>query len=207
MASACARPLDGSDVHLALDSFALLQRPRTVETLEKPVDALYVTSISPASSKLMLNVGLDDYGIVERRDCGCPLAKLGLDVHLREIRSFAKLTGEGVSLVHNDVANLLQSELPRKFGGTALDYQLAEKEGKDGLTKLVLRVHPRLDLDEEAVRRTVLEGLRSGGLAAGFAGRVWEQGDNLQVHRCEPAWTSVGKLLPLRQEKIHHKTG
>lgn len=201
--SGCAEPLDGSDVHVALDSFALVQRKRSVEGIDGTVDALYLTTLSPAASKLMLNTGLDDYAIVERRDCGCPLGRIGFDLHLRRIRSFAKLTGEGVSLVHTDLAELLQSELPARFGGSALDYQLMEEEDGQGLTKLVLLVHPRVVIeDERAMRQVLLDGLRKGNSGAGYAAQIWERGNSLEVRSQEPLWTSAGKLLPLRRKPL-----
>ena len=65
---------------------------------------------------IFINLELDDYGLVETRRCGCLFESLGLTTHLRHIRSFRKLTGEGVSLVGSDMARVLEEVLPSTYG-------------------------------------------------------------------------------------------
>ena len=61
------------------------------------------TSLLPATPKIMLNVQLDDYGLIEERHCGCPLESFGYTTHLRQIRSYSKLTGAGVTLIGTEM--------------------------------------------------------------------------------------------------------
>ncbi len=59
------------------DRLALIQRSRAVPGTDVTVDAFLFTTLSPAAPKLLLNVESDDYGIVERRSCGCEFERRG----------------------------------------------------------------------------------------------------------------------------------
>lgn len=194
----CARPADCNDLHLLKDSLALIQYPRQVSGSEITVDAYCFTSLLPAAPKLMLNVESDDYGAIEQRSCGCPLECYGFTEHLRHIRSFRKLTSEGVTLVGSEMVHILEEVLPARFGGSPLDYQLVEEEDDAGFTRLSLIVSPRIEIaDETAVVEAVLAALGQGSVAAALAQDVWGQAGTLQVKRMEPIWTARGKLMPL----------
>ena len=43
----------------------------------------------------------------------------GFTTHLREVRSYSKLTGEGVTLIGDEMIHLLEHVLPARFGGSA----------------------------------------------------------------------------------------
>lgn len=197
-ADGCVNPVDGSDVHLMSDRVAVIQHPRKVPGSNLEVDAFNFTSLWERAPLVLLNVELDDFGILEDRDCGCALQEVGYRTHLREIYSFRKLTGEGVTLVGSDMTRILEEVLPSRFGGTPLDYQLLEEEDEQSLTKLSLLIHPRLEIADEAlVIRTVLDELKSGDGASSMAGRIWSQSETFRIKRIEPIDTSGGKLMPL----------
>src|SRR5262249_39283040 len=124
----CAAPVDSNDQHLFEDTVALIQHPEKVLGWDITVDAFHFTTLLSTAPKLLLNVQSDDYGIVEARSCGCPLEATGFKRHLRDIRSFHKLTGEGVTLIGSQMVRILEDVLPAKFGGSPLDYQLIEEE-------------------------------------------------------------------------------
>ena len=63
---------------------------------------------------------------------------------LHSIRSFEKLTGEGVSFLGETLLELVETVLPARFGGAITDYQFAEHETERGVTRLELRVHLRV---------------------------------------------------------------
>src|SRR5581483_5847587 len=111
----CVRPLDGSDVHFVRDTLALIQHPRQVPGTSLTVPAFHLTGLLPSFPKLLLNVETDDFGVLEERRCGCPLEALGLAEHVREIYSFRKLTGEGVTLVGSEMLRILEEVLPQRF--------------------------------------------------------------------------------------------
>jgi hypothetical protein len=144
---ACANPADVSDVHFLKNNLAMIQRPQ--EVFDQTVNALHFTTLLPSNPKMMLNVQSDDFGIVEERDCGCPLYQMGLTQHLRQISSFRKLTGGGVTLVGSDMVHILEHVLPSQFGGSLFDYQLVEEETEDGFTKLLLYVDPSVTINDE----------------------------------------------------------
>ncbi len=194
---ACAAPIDENDLHFAADSLALTQHPREVGGVA--VDAFHFTSLSPLAPKLLLNVESDDFGLVEERRCGCALEELGLRRHLRLIRSFGKLTGEGMTLVGSDAERVLEEVLPARFGGGPLDYQLLEEEDAAGRTRLFLLVHPRLSLPggEEEVRRVFYAALAERGGAASLARAVWEQAGTVELRREPPRSTALGKFPPV----------
>jgi hypothetical protein len=196
--SGCVHPVDGNDLHFLKDGLALIQYPHQVTSSGITVDAFCFTTLLPSAPKLMLNVESDDYGVIETRACGCPLEAYGFLEHLRHIRSFRKLTGEGVSLVGSEMLNILEEVLPSRFGGSSLDYQLLEEEDEQGFTRLSLLVSPRIEIkDEMAVIDTVLEALRKGSRTANAARAIWSQAGTLRIKREEPRWTSRGKLMPL----------
>jgi hypothetical protein len=142
---------------------------------------------------------MDDYGILEERRCGCDLESYGYTTHIREIRSYSKLTGEGVTLIGNEVASVIEEVLPARFGGTPLDYQLVEQEDEQGFTRLYLFVSPRLAIpDEVQVIAVVLEALSESSPMADAARSVWQHTGALRVKRMEPVLTERGKHFPLR---------
>jgi phenylacetate-coenzyme A ligase PaaK-like adenylate-forming protein len=191
----CAAPSEPDDVHLRLDRAAFLERPRLFA--EKRLDVLFVTSLLSHSPKLLLNTESGDYGVFERRDCGCPLDELGLDLHLHTIRSHEKLTSEGVTFYGEDLVRLVESVLPGRFGGGPTDYQLVEEE-RDGLTKLSLVVSPHLGAtDKEEAVRLVLETLAKGGRGRAYMATVWRDSRTPELVRGEPYVTSAHKILPL----------
>jgi len=194
----CSRRIDAGEVHLCESMCAMIACERNVPGSQITVPAFNFTSLLPTAPKILLNAESDDYGLVDHRSCGCPLDELGLRTHLREIRSFQKLTGEGVSLVATDMIHILEDVLPSRFGGSPLDYQLIEEEDDGGLTRLSLLVHPRVFIrnNSEIIDVVVSELKRSNPMASA-AGSILSQAGAIQVKREEPVWTGRGKLMSL----------
>jgi hypothetical protein len=194
----CAHPVDDNDLHFLKDALAVIQYPRRVPSSELTVEAFHYTSLLPTAPKLMLNVEADDFGVIEHRSCGCPLEALGFTDHLRQVRSFRKLTGEGVTLVGSEMLNILEEVLPARFGGSPLDYQLLEEEDEKGFTRLSLVVSPRVKIeDEQTVIQVIWEALGQASVAGQIARTIWKKSGTLQVKRMEPICTERGKLMPL----------
>lgn len=198
VAMGCTNPASPNDLHILRDAFEVFTVPRTVLGDETVVQALNVTSLLLTTPLILLNAEVDDYGVVESRSCGCPLEKLGYHVHVRDIHSYRKLTGEGVTLVGGEMIDVIERVLPAKFGGSALDYQLMEEEDEKGFTRLSLLVSPSVSIkDESQVIPAVLEALQQSSLMAASARTVWAQAGTLQLKRMNPIWTGRGKLMPL----------
>ena len=202
MAFGCTNPLSVNDVHLALDAFAIIDYPYAVPNTDVTVPAFNLTSLRSVSPKVMLNYQSDDYGFIETRACGCPMETYGYTTHLHSIRSYSKLVGEGVTLIGNEMLKILEEQLPARFGGSPLDYQMLEREDEKGFTRLVLLIHPRVEIqDASAVIPFVLNALRESSPAADVARSVWQRANTLQLERRAPIITSRGKLLPLHIQR------
>jgi hypothetical protein len=197
---ACLAPLAVNEQHLMKDHLALIQAPRTVG--DREVDAFLLTTLLPTAPRILINVEIDDYGVVEERRCGCPLDALGLHTHVRDVRSFKKLTAEGVTLIGSEMEHVLESELPARFGGSALDYQLVEEEDEQGFTRIAIVVSPRVQLaSEQELLAAVLEGLERASISADLAVRLWNQTGAIRVRRAEPDVGPRGKVALLRSER------
>lgn len=201
IAGPCGRPEHTDECHMFGDGFAIVQHRRPVPLSGIEVDAFLFTSLLPQTPKILLNTETGDYGVVERRDCGCALAKYGFTEHIHHIRSFEKLTGEGVTFVDTDFVRIIEDTLPRRFGGQSTDYQLVESEDERGLTRLNLFVSPRLGrLDEAGIASTFISELRRDG----FSPKCWlhagsemlRQAGAINVVRELPLTTRGGKIYP-----------
>lgn len=196
--SSCMHATGPNDQHFMQDHLAMIQASRPVPGFALEVPAFCFTSLLTSAPKLLLNVESDDYGTVDTRPCGCTWETLGFPQHIRDIRSFRKLTGEGVTLVGSDIERILDDLLPARYGGSALDYQFTEEEDERGFTRLILRVAPGITLGDEAEAIDfVLRSLEHSGGGAGVAQSTWRQAGTLRIRREAPTMTGRGKLMPL----------
>lgn len=197
--SSCTTSDHPNDQHFYADHLALIQASRVVPGFDVTVPSFHFTTLLATAPKVLLNVESDDFGVVERRACGCPFEALGLTTHIRDIRSFRKLTGEGVTLIGSDMERILEHDLPARFGGSSLDYQLVEEEDERGFTRLTLLVHPSVQLaDDNAPIQTILAALARRGGAADMSRGVWSQAGSFRVRREPPRYSARGKLFPLQ---------
>lgn len=196
--SQCATPGAGDDVHVSLDAFAAIQRPRALAD-GSVVDALLLTSLRTASPKVLLNAEIGDHAVLETRPCGCGLDRLGYTQHLHTIRSFGKLTGDGVTFVGADVLRLLEEVLPERFGGRAGDYQLVEEQTGQGLPRYRLLVSPDVGpVDARALAGAFLAELGRLRRPYGFMADQWARAGTLEVARRHPEPGARGKVPAFR---------
>lgn len=202
MAYGCLAPSRPDDSHVTHDLFAVIQpgSPTIPPGLSR--HALLTTTLRPRAPLIFLNASLGDEAIVERRDCGCPLAERGWTTHLHSIHSFEKLTAGGMTFLDADVIRVLEEVLPARFGGGPADYQLVEDEDPGGRSSLTLHVHPLIGvLDEVAVVDAFLEGLGRGGDAKQVMALSWRQAGLVRVERKAPLTTETGKILHLHRRR------
>lgn len=189
----CANPVGEDEIHVFQDIIEVIQFPRKVPGHDIVVDAFNWTSLSPTAPNILLNVESDDYGVVEERACGCGLDSCGFRKHIRNVRSFQKLTGEGVTLIGSDAIRALEEILPARYGGSPLDYQLLEEEDNDGLTRVSLIIDPSVPIDnEQDVIETFVTATGNHALR-----QVWGPVNTLRIKRQKPILTSRGKMNPL----------
>lgn len=198
----CLNSTHIDEVHFFKDSFALIQHQRKVSHADVSVNAFLFTSLLTSTPKVLLNVEVGDYGEIESRQCGCKLEKLGFTEHIYNIRSFDKLTGEGVTLIGTEMVNIIENILPAKYGGTSIDYQILEEEDNQGHTRLSIVVAPKVGaIDEVELITTILHEVVKGADFRSEMADIWSQAKTLQVKRMPPFITSRGKLLPLHIQK------
>jgi hypothetical protein len=192
----CAEPSAIDDLHLFTDKIAVIQRDKR-DRHGTSIPALVYSTVLPHCPKLMLNTESGDYGSLEVRECGCAFGSVGLTTHLTEIRSYEKLTSEGVTFLEGDLYRLVEEELPARFGGGPTDYQIVEDD-TGGVAKVKVVVAPRVgEVDEGKVVEAVLRALREYPLGGPVMADQWRQGQTLSVVRREPYTSGGRKVFPL----------
>lgn len=198
VSATCPAGASADDGHLWAHWYAAITRRRAVANVGIEVDALLVSTLSPHAAVIGLNAEMGDSA--DLRDGGstcCELGALGLTTRVSNIRGFDKLTGEGMTVARSRLLNALELDLPARFGGSSIDYQIVEEQGGAGLTRVVLLAHPRLGaLDEGALRDAILAELDRGDLVDRHMAAVWRQRGTVDVRRAPPRATARGKVLP-----------
>jgi hypothetical protein len=203
MSISCPRGGHADEGHVMTHRFALTSAGRSVFDGGPEVSALRVTTLTDSAPKICFNTDLGDCGDISSgpSDC-CELGALGLTTRLSNVRSFEKLTGEGMTVIGANFIRLLEHGLPAAFGGSSVDYQLVERQSEAALTELVLRVHPRIGpVDGQRVREALLGELERGDLVDRHVAHVWRRLETVRVVRESPVATPAGKVLPFRIER------
>ena len=196
IAWACRHMRTGNRGHLFHDSVAVISYRRAAPLSDTQVDSLLFTTLLPSSGLVLINVEMDDAGILEKTSCDCTFSRAGFTTQIRDIFSYGKLTGQGVTLVGTDILDILENVLPARFGGGPTDYQLVEQDGATQ-ARLILRVSRRVPIPSpEAVRDCFLGELRrfQGGTGAL---RTLRTTQGVEVLHEDPVTTRTGKVLPL----------
>jgi hypothetical protein len=196
IAVGCPNPTGADDMHFLSEKLAVLQREHVFPTGLR-AGVFFYTTLLPSTPKVMINVESDDFGVLERRSCGCEWDRLGLSTHLHGVRSHEKLTSDGNTFMGSDLFALIEEVLPARFGGRPTDYQLVEEEERDGRSHVSVVVRPEIGAVPDAeVLEVVIEFMRAkrrNQLMADF----WDQSNSVRVVRREPHITAVGKSPPL----------
>jgi hypothetical protein len=194
----CADPLYTDEVHASEYSLALIPRPEPVNRDVPPIRPLLFTTLYASAPRLFLNVENGDYATLERRHCGCALERAGLTLHLHHIRSYEKFTSEGMNYFYGDLYDFFEKTLPAEFGGGPGDYQLVEEEDERGQTRLTLRVHPDVPIQNESgLLGRLREELAKGSRGNEFQAKVWQDAGTFRIRREVPHSSPRGKILPL----------
>jgi hypothetical protein len=194
----CAYPAAIDDLHVNEHLLALLAHPQPLAQPGAAIHPLLCTTLHAAAPHLLINVESGDYATLSRRVCGCALGAAGLTLHVHGVRSFEKLTSEGMNYYNVDLFALLEQTLPVEFGGGPGDYQLVEEEDAAGQTRLTLRVAPAVGpVDEARILARVHEELARGPRGNRLMGAAWRRVRTLRVSREVPFASPRGKVLPL----------
>ena len=192
----CRRMAQGDCVHLYSNSLAAITHRHVAPLTGLEVDSLLYTTLLPSAPLVLINFEVNDSGVLEPADCDCEFSRIGLRWRIRNIFSFGKMTGQGITLLGTELVRVLEHILPARLGGSPGDFQLIEREGA-AQTTVELRVSPRVRaLSTEKIRACFLEEIcpvYGGALAQ----RIWQHAEALQVVRAEPVTTRSGKINPL----------
>ena len=190
---ACAGQDHVDDVHLLSSKIAVLPRPRADGR-----SALFLTTLLAGAPRILLNVESGDSAVVESRSCSCPFGAAGYLTHLHNIRSYEKVSGEGMYVLGAELASLVDHFLPQRFGGAPTDYQFVHEQ-REGLNRVSIVISPRVGpLEPEKVRNAVLKRLAAASRGSRMKSQIWASGDVLTVERGEPSPTAAAKIPPVR---------
>lgn len=191
--SGCPNVVSVDDYHVQLDQVAVIPGPDAPTTGPVP---LLISSLVQTGGKVLLNVDIGDQAVLEQRACDCPLGQMGLDQHLTHVRSRAKQTSEGMTVLSRALWDHAGKVLA-DAGATRDDYQIWEIHGADGIARVSLAVSPHLRIDENAVVDRILTQYGKNDPGSKIAADVWRQAGTLTIVREKPRLSSGGKLLPV----------
>jgi len=212
IAAGCNQAHSQSDhCHLYKDTTAIINHQQVVPKFDLCLDSYLFTSLLYESPKILLNVGMGDFGDLETESCNCGFGQMGFDTCLSSIRSYEKLTGEGVTFVDTDFVRIIEKELPESFGGKSTDYQLIEEEDSTGFTRLQLLVSPRVgEVNEGEILARFMMLLKDGEASpeswAQSGIEMWQQSRMVRIRRDFPVCTAGGKILPFQLGKRSNQT-
>lgn len=195
--AACCNGDAPDSMHIYTDRLALIQCNRTSRIGNQNVNSFLFSTLSCTTGKILFNTELGDFGKMEVKSCDCLFGQIGMNVHVSEVRSFDKLTGEGMTLLGSVLDEVIGS-LVEKAGGGPDDYQFWENQDEEGLMKLTIAISPHIpQLDEKRFEEAILEKLRKGNQGSMIASQFWKQANTIQVIRANPEISRGFKMLPI----------
>jgi hypothetical protein len=202
----CTNPQSIDEMHVPWSVFTLVENPRSLDYEGSPIYPLMITTLDASAPRLLFNVENGDYATLLKRDCGCPLQRVGFSQHLHTVRSFEKFTSEGMNYSARELFDLLENTIPSEFGGGPGDYQLVEEEDDNGQSRLTLVVHPGLGtLNEERLISRLQWSLAQGSRNHRFMSKLWQDAGAFRVRREAPYASRRGKILPLHISQARNK--
>lgn len=202
IAYGCLTPEAPDDMHLLKDLHAAIQPGKSNNRPGLRPQALLFSTLRLSSPLILINVSLGDQATLKKGTCGCFLGELGLDTHLQYVRSFEKLTSGGMAFLDTEIVQVIEQDLPRRFGGGPTDYQLLEDERDDGKPQLRLIIHPRVGpLDLDQVKTIFLQKIASGSGAEKLTSLIWRDLDMVTIERSLPKTTATGKIQHMHIER------
>jgi hypothetical protein len=139
---------------------------------------------------------MGDRTTISRKSCGCALEREGWETHIRDVRSFEKLTAGGITLLDSDVIRVLEEVMPSRFGGRPVDWQLIERiDGKGARPEVALVVDPSVGgMDEKEVIAAFLAAIGGGNGGERLMEMQWRDAGVISIKREAPARTASGKI-------------
>jgi hypothetical protein len=199
----CAIPACADAVHVLLDGYAVITATDAGSSAQNAASSngetrdgtLLLTSLRRAVPTVLINADIGDRArLDDGARCGCTYDRLGCVQQLSSVRSSDKITELGVTFAVRDVQHVLEDALPRRLGGVAGDYQLIEERDGAGLPRYIVRVHPRLDVDEARVADAFLAELSGRERHYGFMVATWQRAGIVCAIRAPALIAPSGKV-------------
>ncbi len=190
--------LHGNSVHLLEDSIAAIAYRRPSLFGEGAVDSLHFTTLAPHASLVFINIEMDDEGCFEQASCDCAFSRAGFKTLITNIRSFGKMSAQGMTFHGTELQTVIEKEMPARLGGGPGDYQLVECEGVNQQTQMRLYVSPRAGLRDPARARETFLDLMRPRWGGALATRWWEHSGAIEAVIAEPLATPSGKVHAVR---------
>lgn len=193
--ASCPQRSSIDDMHIYMDRLAVIQNEKTAESHK--IKSFLFTSLLPSTGKVLLNTEIGDFGDLFIKKCDCLFGRLGMIQHVSNVRSFDKLTGEGMTLLGSDIDDIV-GELVMNAGGNPDDYQFWESEGEDGLNRLTVVISPEIKgIDEKVFIDTLLKRLSEKNQGTNITSQIWQQAGTLKIIRAYPEISRGFKMLPI----------
>jgi hypothetical protein len=203
IAMGCGNPQDIDELHLVSDMIAMIQSNEVSPGQTAP---FFFSTLNNVMPKVMINVQLGDMGVAHERECGCVFETIGFHTHISHVRSYERVTGEGMAVSGRILEQIVDEIILPRYGGSSLDYQWVESEDENGLTHVILRVAPSLgDIDESSLIRDVLDHLGHRGEGEKIMAEIWHQAGAVSIVRESPQTTERGKTLFLQRHTHAHR--
>jgi hypothetical protein len=203
VAASCPHRRTTDDMHFYSDRMAVIRLDRGSLSLAERAKTLLFTSLTLHTAKVMLNVELGDLGEVTNTSCSCAFGQLGFNVHLAAVRSYEKLTVEGMTVLTAELESIIGAEV-EKAGGQPDSYQFWEAPDPSGLHRLIISVSPEVPaLDESKLIDGVITALRRDGPRKAMAAEFWGQAASFQVIREYPQSSRGHKMHALTRRDKH----
>jgi len=195
ISAACPNRSVADDMHFFSDHLAMVQLDRGAASQSEHPKTFLFTALSLKTGKILFNTELGDFGEVTTKSCSCRFGEIGLNVHLSNVRSYEKLTIEGMTILTAELDAIIGAAMERA-GGRPDSYQFREVQDPSGLHRLEIAVSPEvLHLDEAKFIEEIVAELRRGGPRKAMAADFWGKGDSFSIVREQPK-SSTGHKLP-----------
>ncbi len=195
--ASCPNREPPDEMHVYLDRIAVIQVQRKSIIGKHNINCFLFTSLLSSTGKVLFNTEIGDFGRLKIKPCSCLFGELGMDVHISDVRSYDKLTGEGMTLLGSDLDDII-AELIENAGGCPDDYQFWESQNDSGLCNLIIAISPDVkNLNEDSFKKAILEKLRSRSLGAAITSELWKQAGTLQIVREYPEMSKGFKKLQI----------
>jgi len=198
VAAGCPYRTSTDEMHFYSGRLAAIHRDRDTTRGQQPDSFLY-TTLTTRTPKVMFNAELGDSGTIATRRCECALGRLGLDVHLANVRSYDKITIEGMTILTAELDGIIGAAVERA-GGRPDSYQFREGAEESGIHRLIISISPELaNLDQQKFVAEIVEELRRGGPRKAMAAEFWGKAETFAIVREEPRATAGHKLVAMKR--------